>query len=194
MRRRNQWPSDISTHLHARDGVDLAAYDEMWYLDRHKPFTDRVYKKRVLRMSEGTVAIASDHAGPSMKEALKVVLKERGFEVLDLGTHGEDSVDYPDYGKAVGEAVTSGRAKLGVVICGTGIGISIAANRIPGVRAAICHDATSARLAREHNDANVMALGARLVGPQVALDCLDAFLETEFSGGERHLRRIGKLG
>jgi ribose 5-phosphate isomerase B len=145
-------------------------------------------------MSEGTVAIASDHAGPSMKEALKAVLKERGFEVLDLGMHGEDSVDYPDYGKAVGEAVTSGQAKLGVVICGTGIGISIAANRIPGVRAAICHDVTSARLAREHNDANVMALGARLVGPEVALDCLDAFLATEFSGAERHVRRIGKLG
>jgi len=145
-------------------------------------------------MSEGTVVIASDHAGPSMKEALKAVLQERGFEVLDLGTHGEDSVDYPDYGKAVGKAVTSGQAKLGVVICGTGIGISIAANRIPGVRAAVCHDATSARLAREHNDANVMALGARLVGPEVALDCLDMFLATEFSGGERHARRIGKLG
>lgn len=145
-------------------------------------------------MSEGTVAIASDHAGPSMKEALKTVLEERGFEVIDLGTHGPESVDYPDYGKAVGEAVTSGQAKLGIVICGTGIGISIAANRIPGVRAAVCHDATSARLAREHNDANVLALGARLVGPEVALDCLDAFIGTKFSGGERHVRRIGKLG
>ncbi len=145
-------------------------------------------------MSEGTVAIASDHAGPSMKEVLKTVLEERGYEVIDLGTHGEESVDYPDYGKAVGEAVTSGQADMGIVICGTGIGISIAANRIPGVRAAVCHDATSARLAREHNDANVMALGARLVGPEVALDCLDAFIGTKFSGGERHVRRIGKLG
>lgn len=145
-------------------------------------------------MSEGTVAIASDHAGPSMKEALKSALEERGFEVLDLGTHGPESVDYPDYGKAVGEAVTSGQAGFGVAICGTGIGISIAANRIPGVRAALCHDATSARLAREHNDANVLALGARMIGPEVALDCLDAFIGTEFHGGERHVRRIGKLG
>lgn len=145
-------------------------------------------------MSEGTVAIASDHAGPAMKAALKEALEGRGFTVLDLGTDGEESVDYPDYGRAVGEAVASGKAERGVVICGTGIGISIAANRIPGIRAAVCHDATSARLAREHNDANVMALGARLTGPEVALDCLDAFFTTAFSGGERHVRRIGKLG
>lgn len=145
-------------------------------------------------MSEGTVAIASDHAGPSMKSALKEALEERGFSVLDLGTDGPESVDYPDFGKAVGEMVAAGDAQLGIVICGTGIGISIAANRIAGVRAAVCHDATSARLAREHNDANVMALGARLIGPEVALDCLDAFVTTEFSGGERHVRRIGKLG
>ena len=145
-------------------------------------------------MSEGTVAIASDHAGPPMKAALKEALEERGFTVLDLGTDGTDSVDYPDFGKAVGEKVAAGEAQLGIVICGTGIGISIAANRIAGVRAAVCHDATSARLAREHNDANVMALGARVIGPEVALDCLDAFVSTEFSGGERHVRRIAKLG
>lgn len=145
-------------------------------------------------MSEGTIAIASDHAGPSLKEAFKAELEKRGFTVLDLGTHGDESVDYPDFGKAVGEAVASGQADRGVVICGTGIGISIAANRIPGVRAAVVHDVTSAKLAREHNDANVMALGVRVVGPEVALDCLDAFFTTEFSGGERHVRRIGKLG
>jgi len=145
-------------------------------------------------MSEGTIAIASDHAGPSLKDIFKAKLEERGYTVLDLGTHGEESVDYPDYGKAVGEAVASGEADRGIVICGTGIGISIAANRIPGVRAAVCHDVTSTKLAREHNDANVMALGVRVIGPEVALDCLDAFFATEFSGGERHVRRIGKLG
>ena len=145
-------------------------------------------------MSEGTIAIASDHAGPSLKEEFKADLEKRGFTVLDLGTHGDESVDYPDYGKAVGEAVASGKAERGVVICGTGIGISIAANRIPGVRAAVVHDVTSAKLAREHNDANVMALGVRVVGPEVAMACLDAFFPTEFSGGERHVRRIGKLG
>lgn len=145
-------------------------------------------------MSEGTIAIGSDHAGPALKDIFKAKLEERGYTVLDLGTHGEESVDYPDYGKAVGEAVASGEADRGIVICGTGIGISIAANRIPGVRAAVCHDVTSARLAREHNDANVLALGVRVIGPEVALDCLDAFFATEFSGGERHVRRIGKLG
>lgn len=145
-------------------------------------------------MSEGTIAIGSDHAGPALKDIFKAKLEERGYTVLDLGTHGAESVDYPDYGKAVGEAVASGEADRGIIICGTGIGISIAANRIPGVRAAVCHDVTSARLAREHNDANVLALGVRVIGPEVALDCLDAFFATEFSGGERHVRRIGKLG
>jgi ribose 5-phosphate isomerase B len=145
-------------------------------------------------MNKGTIAIASDHAGPDLKEVFRTELEARGYKVLDLGTHGAESVDYPDFGKAVGDAVASGQAERGVVICGTGIGISIAANRIPGIRAAVCHDVTSAKLAREHNDANVMALGVRLVGPEVALDCLDAFFTTEFSGGERHVRRIGKLG
>jgi ribose 5-phosphate isomerase B len=145
-------------------------------------------------MSEGTIAIASDHAGPPLKAVLKAELEQRGYTVLDLGTHGDGSVDYPDFGRAVGEAVASGQAGRGIVICGTGIGISIAANRIAGVRAAVCHDVTSAKLAREHNDANVMALGVRLIGPEVAMDCLDAFMTTEFSGGERHVRRIEKLG
>jgi len=145
-------------------------------------------------MSEGTIAIASDHAGPPLKAVLKAELEQRGYTVLDLGTHGDDSVDYPDFGRAVGEAVASGQAGRGIVICGTGIGISIAANRIAGVRAAVCHDVTSAKLAREHNDANVMALGVRLIGPEVAMDCLDAFMITEFSGGVRHVRRIEKLG
>ncbi|MEK9965032.1 MAG: ribose 5-phosphate isomerase B [Rhodospirillaceae bacterium] len=145
-------------------------------------------------MSEGTIAIAADHAGYPLKELLKTELDARGFTVRDLGTHSEESVDYPDFGQAVGEAVAGGDAARGVIICGTGIGISIAANRIAGVRAALCHDATTARLAREHNDANVLAMGARLLGPEVAMDCLRAFLDTDFPGGERHERRVGKLG
>lgn len=145
-------------------------------------------------MSEGTVAIAADHAGFALKEELKVELAARGSTVIDLGTDGPESVDYPDFGDAVGRAIASGEAGRGIIICGTGIGISIAANRLAGVRAAVCHDATSARLAREHNDANVLALGARLIGPEVARDCLAAFMETPFEGGERHVRRIGKLG
>ena len=145
-------------------------------------------------MSEGTIAIAADHAGYALKEELKVELLARGATILDLGTDSDASVDYPDFGKAVGDAVAAGKAERGVVICGTGIGISIAANRIPGVRAALCHDATSARLAREHNDANVLALGARMLGHEVAHDCLRAFLDTPYPGGERHDRRVGKLG
>lgn len=145
-------------------------------------------------MSEGTIAIAADHAGYALKEDLKADLLERGVTVLDLGTDDETSVDYPDFGKAVGEAIASGEADQGVIICGTGIGVSIAANRIAGVRAALCHDATTARLAREHNDANVLALGARVLGQEVARDCLRAFLDAQYPGGERHDRRVAKLG
>ncbi|MBS28391.1 MAG: ribose 5-phosphate isomerase B [Alphaproteobacteria bacterium] len=145
-------------------------------------------------MSEETVALAADHAGFALKEELKAQLDERGITVLDLGTDSDASVDYPDFGRAVGEAVAAGKAGRGIVVCGTGIGISIAANRVAGVRAALCLDATSARLAREHNDANVLALGARLLGPEVVRDCVSAFLDTPFPGGERHERRIGKLG
>ena len=115
-----------------------------------------------------------------------------GREVLDLGCDGPQSVDYPDYGKAVAEAVAEGRAERGVIVCGTGIGISIAANRNLRVRAAVCHDETSARLAREHNDANVLALGARLTGSEVAKACLRVFMTTEFAGG-RHTARVAKL-
>lgn len=145
-------------------------------------------------MSEETVALAADHAGFALKEDLKAQLDQRGITVLDLGTDSDASVDYPDFGRAVGEAVATGKAGRGIVVCGTGIGISIAANRVAGVRAALCHDATSARLAREHNDANVLALGARLLGAEVVHDCVSAFLDTPFPGGERHERRIEKLG
>lgn len=145
-------------------------------------------------MAFKSIAIAADHAGYDLKAKLVEELKAHGYEVIDLGTrNGIDSVDYPDFGKAVAEAVTAGKADGGVVVCGTGIGISIAVNRHAGVRAALCHDVTSARLSREHNDANVLALGARMTGEQVARDCLHAFLTTEFAG-ERHLRRVQKLG
>ena len=123
---------------------------------------------------------------------MKQDLEEMGYEILDLGTNGPDSVDYPDFGKKLGEAIAAGEAGRGIVVCGTGIGISIAANRNPAVRAALCHDETSARLAREHNDANVLALGARLIGSEVARDCLKTFLQTEFGGG-RHSGRVAKL-
>ena len=145
-------------------------------------------------MAFKSIAIGSDHAGFDLKAKLAEELRSSGYEVLDCGTgDATNSVDYPDFGKAVAEAVTSGKTDGGVVVCGTGIGISIAANRHPGIRAALCHDVTMARLCREHNDANVLALGARLIGDVVAKDCLDAFLSTPFAG-DRHVRRVEKLG
>lgn len=145
-------------------------------------------------MTVKTVALACDHAGTQMKAELKDLLAKRGLEVLDLGTDGPESVDYPDFADALAAAIRDGRAQRGVLICGTGIGISIAANRHRHIRAALCSDPTSARLSREHNDANVLALGARVVGIEIAKDCLTAFLDTPFEGGERHSRRVGKLG
>jgi ribose 5-phosphate isomerase B len=141
-----------------------------------------------------TVAIACDHAGLELKRALLPALAALGATALDLGTDSAASVDYPDFAAAVADAVTSGRASCGVVICGTGIGVSIAANRRHGIRAALCHDVTTARLARQHNDANVLALGGRVTGFETAKDCLETFLATPFDGGERHTRRVGKLG
>ncbi|MBX3502906.1 MAG: ribose 5-phosphate isomerase B [Alphaproteobacteria bacterium] len=143
-------------------------------------------------MAAQTIVMASDHAGFELKELLKGDLQAAGQEVLDLGVHSTQSVDYPDYGRALAEAIRDGKAGRGVLVCGTGIGISIAANRESSVRAAVVHDVTSARLARQHNDANVMALGARLIGPEVARDCLRVFLDTPFDGG-RHAARVGKL-
>lgn len=145
-------------------------------------------------MTVKTVALACDHAGYLLKAELIELLVGRGLGVLDLGTDGPESVDYPDFADALAAAIRDGRAERGVLICGTGIGISIAANRHQGIRAALCGEPTSARLAREHNDANVLALGARVVGIEIAKDCLTAFLDTPFAGGERHSRRVGKLG
>jgi ribose 5-phosphate isomerase B len=142
--------------------------------------------------STDVVAVASDHAGVGLKSVLAEELRALGREVRDLGAHGPESVDYPDYGAAMARAIMSGEARLGVIVCGTGIGIGIAANRFAGVRAAVCHDSTSARLARQHNDANVLALGARLIGEETARDCLRTFLATEFEGG-RHALRVDKL-
>jgi ribose 5-phosphate isomerase B len=139
------------------------------------------------------ILLASDHAGFALKGALKDALAARGLAVLDLGPNNDDSIDYPDMAEMLVQAFRAGKGDRGVLICGTGIGIGIAANRYPDIRAATCQDATSARLARAHNDANVLCLGARIVGPQVALDCVDAFLKTPFEGG-RHQRRVAKLG
>ena len=143
-------------------------------------------------MSGKPIAIASDHAGYDLKAALAEELVAMGYEIVDLGTDGPDSVDYPDFAKVLIRTIIEGRAERGVLICGTGVGISIAANRHPGIRAALCHNETTARLAREHNDANVLALGARIVGVDVAKNCLKAFLTTEFAGG-RHAGRVAKL-
>lgn len=140
------------------------------------------------------VAVACDHGGFALKPAIVDVLRESGLDVLDLGTNGEESVDYPDFGQAMAETIRSGRASRGVILCGTGIGISIAANRFAEVRAAVSHDETTARLARQHNNANVLAMGARVIGPEVAKDCLRTFLTTDFEGGGRHQRRVDKLG
>ena len=138
------------------------------------------------------IAIVSDHAAFDMKAELAAHLRELGHEVLDLGTTSTDSVDYPDYGYRMGQAIAEGRAARGVALCGSGIGISIAVNRNPACRCALVSDGLSARLAREHNDANVIALGARLIGVEMAKACVAAFLATPF-GGERHVRRVEKL-
>ncbi len=144
-------------------------------------------------MVRETIAVAADHAGVSMKGELASELASLGFDVLDLGTNGSESVDYPDYANALAETMRTGKVKRGVLVCGTGIGVSIAANRHPGIRAALCHDAVTARLARLHNDANVLVLGARTTDLEVAKDCLRIFLTTAFEGG-RHARRVAKLG
>jgi len=143
-------------------------------------------------MPGGAIAVASDHAGYDLKEILKRDLQEAGHEVLDLGTNSSQSVDYPDFGMAMADAVASGQAEKGILVCGTGIGISIAANRNPKVRAAVVHDVTSARLTRQHNDANVAAFGQRLIGTETAREALKVFLETKFEGG-RHAGRVAKL-
>lgn len=140
----------------------------------------------------GIVAIASDHAATDLKAALRDWLTGEGYQVDDLGPDGEVSVDYPDYAYKLAQHIASGQARWGVALCGSGIGISIAVNRNPAARCALVSDNLSARLARQHNDANVIAMGARLIGIETAKDCLQAFLATPF-GGDRHVRRVEKL-
>ncbi|OHC75905.1 MAG: ribose 5-phosphate isomerase B [Rhodospirillales bacterium RIFCSPLOWO2_12_FULL_58_28] len=143
-------------------------------------------------MTSHIIAIAGDHGGFQLKADLKVFIGEMGHEVIDLGCDGPESVDYPDFSYALAAAIREGRAGRGVLICGSGIGVSIAANRYPEIRAALIHDALGARLCRLHNDANVICFGGRMIGVDLARDCLKIFLETGFEGG-RHARRVEKL-
>lgn len=138
------------------------------------------------------IAIASDHGGYDYKQELIPYIESLGHQVLDLGCHGPASVDYPDYGILCAQAVAGGQADRGVVICGTGIGISISANKVPGIRCALCTDPVMARLTREHNDANMLAMGGRIIGIELAKGIVQVFLSTEFSGG-RHKTRIDKI-
>jgi ribose 5-phosphate isomerase B len=139
------------------------------------------------------IAIGSDHAGFPLKGTLVEVLRDGGHEVVDVGTDSDAAVDYPDYAEAVAVAVRSREVDRGVMICGSGVGASVAANKVPGVRAAICHDTYSARQGVEHDDMNVLVLGGRIVGPALALDVLEAYLGARFSTETRHRRRVGKI-
>lgn len=138
------------------------------------------------------VFLGSDHAGFALKEVLEEALIELGHEAEDLGTYSSESVDYPDFGHRVAEAVLMNRGSLGVLVCGSGIGISMAANKHPGIRAALCHEPWSAEMARRHNDANILCMGERVIGQGLARAVLEAFLAAEFEGG-RHARRVGKI-
>jgi ribose 5-phosphate isomerase B len=138
------------------------------------------------------IAVGADHAGVGLKDEVVKILRERGEEILDLGTVGDASVDYPDFAHAVSRAILEGRAQLGVLVCGTGVGMSMAANRHQGIRAVVCSETFSARMAREHNDANILCFGARVVGVGVARDLLEAFLSTSHAGG-RHTHRVEKI-
>ncbi len=139
------------------------------------------------------IAIACDHAALKLKNDVVKHLEGKGYEVLDFGIHEDGAVDYPDYALPVAEAVACGNADKGILICGTGIGMSISANKVKGIRCALCSDTFSAHATREHNDANVLAFGERVVGAGLALDIVDTFLSTEFSGAERHANRIAKI-
>ena len=139
------------------------------------------------------IAIGSDHGGYALKKELLPLLEEMDVEFVDFGCHDESSCDYPDYAFMVAEAVADGTYDYGILVCGTGIGISIAANKVDGIRCALCTDATMARLTREHNDANVLAMGGRIVGAELAKDIVRAFLQTPFSQGARHQKRVDKI-
>jgi len=144
-------------------------------------------------MSQETIAVGADHGGYEMKQELTLQLRDMGFAVLDFGTDSADSVDYPDFAELVVKAIEGGEANRGILVCGSGIGMSIAANRHKGIRAALCVDKVSAELARQHNDANILVLGERLTEISMAKQCVKKFFSTEFEGG-RHERRVEKLG
>ncbi len=139
------------------------------------------------------IAIGADHAGFPLKKFVVDYLKSAGFEVLDFGTFDEEPTDYPDYAISVGEAIKQGKAEMGVVLCGSGVGASVAANKIPGVRAGLCHDTFSARQGREDDDTNVLCMGARVIGQSLAVEILKSFVHAEFSGAPRHVRRLNKV-
>ncbi len=139
------------------------------------------------------IAIGSDHGGFALKEEVKAYLTAKGYEVKDYGCYDLSSVDYPKYGHAVGKAVAGGECEFGIVVCTTGVGISMAANKVPGVRCALCSEPHSARMTREHNNANVLALGGALIGPHMAFTIVDTFLNTKFSTEEKHQRRVDML-
>ena len=138
------------------------------------------------------IILGSDHAGFNLKEKIKKYLKEQDFSFDDLGTYSTDPVDYPDITLKVAKAVAKGEYRRGIIVCGTGIGTAIAANKVPGIRAALCHDPVSSSFSRTHNDANILTLGERIIGPNLALEIVRIFLTTEFSGG-RHIRRVEKI-
>ena len=140
------------------------------------------------------IAVGSDHAGYDLKAEIKRAVEEWGHEVVDMGSHaGEEGVDYPDYARAVAEAVARDEYDCGILICGTGLGVSITANKVPGVRAALCHETYTARMARSHNKANVLCMGGRVLGVGVATDVTRVWLETSYSGVDRHQRRVAKI-
>lgn len=139
------------------------------------------------------IALGNDQAGYGLKQEVMKYLDEQGIPYKDFGSYSEESVDYPVYAKKVAHAVADGECEKGILICGTGIGISIAANKVKGVRAALCHDTFSAEATRQHNDANILAMGARVIGPGLAIKIVDTFLHTDFSNAERHARRVAML-
>ena len=139
------------------------------------------------------IALGCDHGGYELMQEVKAFLEKKGYEYKDFGCYSTDAVDYPEYGRAAAEAVASGECESGIIICGTGIGISISANKVPGIRCALCSDCFSAAATKEHNNANMLAMGARVLGAGLALKIVDTFLSTPFSNDERHIRRIEKI-
>ena len=139
------------------------------------------------------IAIGSDHAGFEMKENLAALLRQLGHQVVDVGTHSTDPVDYPDYAEALGKVLLAGMADRGVLVCGSGVGASVAANKLPGIRAGLCHDTYSAHQGVEHDDMNVLVMGARVIGPELARELMKAYLEADFTGEERHRLRMKKV-